>query len=164
PPWPELAAMIGLAVVKAPLVEELLFRGVLQRWLAKSAWNCHLVYALAVAAPAFLNPDPLNPRVWWTAAFVLSILPLYLAFLYIGRASPVRNHYQGILVSSILFAAVHGSVLPTPVALFPLGLCLGYLAFRTGSLVAPVTLHALFNAVACLTLLYWPLLERRGDT
>jgi membrane protease YdiL (CAAX protease family) len=162
PPWLELLGMVGLAVVKAPLMEELLFRGILQRWLAKSAWHCHLVYALAIVAPAYL--DPRNPRIWWTVAFVLSILPIYLALLYAGRLSPYRNHYQSILVSSVLFAAVHGSVWPTPVALFPLGLCLGYLAFRTGRLVAPVTLHALFNAVACLTVLYLPAIERKGET
>jgi membrane protease YdiL (CAAX protease family) len=162
PPWPELAAMVGLAVVKAPLMEELLFRGVLQRWLAKSPWHCHLVYALTLAAPAYLG-GPRDPKVWWIVCFVLAILPVYLGLLYLGRLSPDRNHYQSILVSSILFAAVHGSVWPTPVPLLPLGLCLGYLAFRTGSLVAPVTLHALFNAVACLTVLYLPAIEH-GET
>jgi membrane protease YdiL (CAAX protease family) len=163
PPWPLLAATVGLAVVAAPLIEELLFRGVLQRWLAKSIWHSHLVYALTITAPAVVD-DTKNPRVWWTVALVLSILPLYLAVLYLGRSSPTGKQYQSILVSSILFAAVHVTVWPTPIPLFLLGLCLGYLAFRTQSLVAPVILHALFNAVACLTVLYLPAIERKGET
>src|SRR5262249_28350443 len=130
PPWLRLLAMVGLAVVAAPFMEELMFRGVLQRWLAKSASHCHLVYALAIAAPACID-DIKDPRVWWTAAFVLSILPVYLALLYFGRSSPAGNQHQSILVSSIVFAAVHAKVWPTPVPLFLLGVCLGYLAFRT---------------------------------
>ena len=39
------------------------------------------------------------------------------------------------------------AVWPTPIPLFGLGLGLGWLAYRTRRLVAPVTLHVLFNAV-----------------
>ena len=46
------------------------------------------------------------------------------------------------------------AVWPTPIPLFALGLSLGYLAYRTQSLVAPVVLHGLFNAVAGLAILY----------
>jgi membrane protease YdiL (CAAX protease family) len=53
----------------------------------------------------------------------------------------------------VLFAAMHSSVWPTPVALLVLGLALGTLAARTKSLVGPIVVHALFNAVTCVGLL-----------
>jgi membrane protease YdiL (CAAX protease family) len=40
------------------------------------------------------------------------------------------------------------------VPLFVLGLALGTLAARTGSLVGPMVLHGLFNGVTCVVLLF----------
>jgi membrane protease YdiL (CAAX protease family) len=56
---------------------------------------------------------------------------------------------QAVYSTAALFASIHPW--PTPVALFVLGLGLGWLAYRTQSLVGPMVLHALFNAVACLS-------------
>jgi membrane protease YdiL (CAAX protease family) len=53
---------------------------------------------------------------------------------------------------AILWATVHSNAWPSPVPLFFLGLVLGWLARRTGSLVGPITLHALFNAIAAVQL------------
>src|SRR5207244_297023 len=39
-------------------------------------------------------------------------------------------------------------------ALFPLGLGLGFLAYRTQSLVGPLVLHSAFNGISCLALLF----------
>src|SRR5262249_49370987 len=72
---------------------------------------------------------------------------------YNGHA---RNVAAGILASSLLFAINHASVWPTPIALFPLGLLLGYLAQRTQSLAASMVVHSLFNAVALIGLMLKP--------
>jgi membrane protease YdiL (CAAX protease family) len=42
------------------------------------------------------------------------------------------------------------------VPLFPLGIVLGFLAHRTGSIVPCILLHALFNAVSVTLLLAEP--------
>lgn len=81
------------AVIIAPFLEELMFRGILLPWLRR-----------------VLGPWP------------------------------------AILISSFLFAVAHFDAWPAPIALFVLALFLGYLASRTTSLVAPVVLHATFNA------------------
>jgi membrane protease YdiL (CAAX protease family) len=60
----------------------------------------------------------------------------------------------GLFGSAILFANVHSAVWPTPIALLPLGLGLGWLQLRTQRLLAPIVAHALFNAVACVDMLY----------
>jgi membrane protease YdiL (CAAX protease family) len=66
---------------------------------------------------------------------------------------PPRPDSPAVFGTALLFASIHSAVWPTPVPLFVLGLALGVLASRTGSLVGPIVLHALFNAVTCVTLL-----------
>jgi len=86
------------------------------------------------------------------------LAPLAEEFLYRGvlltaflrAAGPVA----ALVLSSALFAMVH---VPTePQALLPLfflGMALGYAAYRTRSLVAPIIAHALFNGLmVCGTL------------
>jgi membrane protease YdiL (CAAX protease family) len=64
-----------------------------------------------------------------------------------------RRHVQAILASSALFAAVHAQVWPSPVPLVLLAVGLGYLYLRTRSLVGPIVVHGMFNAVSALYLL-----------
>ena len=68
-----------------------------------------------------------------------------------GRGSRVgiRLAVANVLVS-VLFAALHYTVWPTPVPIFFLSLALGGLYQRTGSLVAPTALHMTFNAVSTI--------------
>jgi membrane protease YdiL (CAAX protease family) len=154
--------LVVAAVAAAPLREELLFRGVLQPWLAKNAWGgaaalaAALVFAILavwnyVAADATkdvrLVAADLAP-----AFFILALVPAYLVVRRRSRtpAGPA------IFAASALFASVHSGYWPAPVALFPLALALGWLAHRTRSLVGPIVLHSLFNAVSCVLLLFWP--------
>jgi membrane protease YdiL (CAAX protease family) len=95
--------------------------------------------------------------------FVAAMLPGY--WLLPRLAGLVRNRRQragqtsavnvtrGIYGTALLFAAFHSSVWPTPIPLFLLALGLGYLTYRTQSLVGPLVMHALFNAVPCLLIL-----------
>jgi membrane protease YdiL (CAAX protease family) len=53
-----------------------------------------------------------------------------------------------VYATALLFAACHAGAWPSPIALFVLGLGLGWLALRTRSLTGPLFVHALFNAVA----------------
>ncbi len=64
------------------------------------------------------------------------------------------NALLAIWGSAMLFALGHVEKWPTPIPLFVLGLGLGWLAYRTQSLLAPIVVHGLFNAVACFVL-YW---------
>jgi membrane protease YdiL (CAAX protease family) len=55
-----------------------------------------------------------------------------------------------VFASALLFACVHSW--PTSVPLFLLGLLLGWLAYRTQSLIPSITLHVLFNLSSCVEL------------
>lgn len=61
-----------------------------------------------------------------------------------GGAEQFLGRFPALLVSSLIFAAVHG--FPDMVALLPLALILGWIYQTTRSYVAIVTTHAAFNA------------------
>jgi membrane protease YdiL (CAAX protease family) len=146
----ELAVIVFAAVVAAPLWEELLFRGVLQRWFTVTSWGSNAAVAGALAI-AFLDRGTKGP---WPVLFVLAMVPAYvLVSRTRSRALPRADAARAIFASALLFAAFHSPVWPTPVPLFALGLVLGYLAYRTQSLIAPILLHALFNAVPTIEIL-----------
>jgi membrane protease YdiL (CAAX protease family) len=67
---------------------------------------------------------------------------------YLARRFPL----PAIFGSSMLWAMFHASVWPSPIPLFLLGLGLGWLAYRTQSLVSALVVHMLFNGVAFLVL------------
>jgi membrane protease YdiL (CAAX protease family) len=66
---------------------------------------------------------------------------------YFGRA-------VGVVVSALLFAAVHAH-LPSFAPLFVLGSCFAIAYEWSGSILVPMTMHALFNAIT-LTALAFP--------
>lgn len=91
---------------------------------------------------------------FWLAAVLVStvvLAPLSEELLYRGLLqSMIRQHtrspWPAILVTSGVFAASHSPQYQDMPALFVLALALGYNYERTGRLVAPILLHALFNA------------------
>jgi membrane protease YdiL (CAAX protease family) len=160
--------LVGSAIAVAPVKEELLFRGAIQPWLVRRPWGgaaamfAALVVALAPLLPLVFQKTATTPAqegaepigVLQQFAPVLFVLALVPPFLLVWRWSrtPVAPVVYG---TSLLWAMMHASIAwPTPVPLFVLGLGLGYLAYRTQSLVAPLTFHALFNGVACVMLLF----------
>jgi membrane protease YdiL (CAAX protease family) len=63
---------------------------------------------------------------------------------------------RAIIGTSLLFANFHANVWPTPIPLFLLALGLGWLAFRTQGVVAPIIMHMLFNAIVFAALALQP--------
>jgi len=96
------AVVVVLAVVGAPLVEELLFRGLIQG--------------------AFTRRTGAVPAIFITA--------LIFSFAHIFNEGPAA-----------------------PLLIFPSGVILGYLRYRTGRLAAGMIAHAAFNASLFLVLL-----------
>jgi membrane protease YdiL (CAAX protease family) len=154
----EWGLVIFLAVIAAPVMEELIFRGMLQPYLAAQRYGGHaaMVAALALAVVA-CGRDVWNSRsgpfgdvlvAATPALFILAMVPIFFLIDLTSR-TPVP---AAIFSTSLAFAAIHSSVWPTPVALLILGLGLGALAWRSQSLVGPITVHALFNGVNCVLL------------
>jgi membrane protease YdiL (CAAX protease family) len=156
----EKCLLIFSAVVSAPLLEELMFRGVLQPWLGQRRWGGHLAMAAALAVSLIARGSRLwdsiddgSSRVhWpdlWPALFVVAMVPGYLL---IAR----RPSHAALYGTSLMFAALHSGSWPHPVPLFALGLVLGLLAQRTRSLTSSIVVHALFNGYACIEIfMHW---------
>jgi membrane protease YdiL (CAAX protease family) len=214
-------ALIGVeALAAAPFLEELVFRGVLQGWLARCSRFGHIVVMAATLFVAGLpyffadekkEPDPAP------LLFALCLVPGYVLVVFrhgptgllpfqrplspratrsrdaaedvvdfvndplkeaIREGPPPSSFSEGIQSaksvsydralegsrsrrfplpaiygSSILWAAFHSTVWPSPIPLFLLGLGLAWLAYRTQSLISSLTVHVLFNAVAFLVLM-----------
>jgi membrane protease YdiL (CAAX protease family) len=169
-------------VLLAALVEEMVFRGLLLPWLAQKRpvgretpftvapqHRSILILFLAVGIAALLHaPDIENA---WAAGdrrevavrllpamFILALVPfdfLLPRWRRLRRHLRVRSphHVRAVWASAALFAAIHSQVWPSPVPLFVLALGLGYLYLRTRSLVGPVVVHGMFNAVSAVYLL-----------
>jgi membrane protease YdiL (CAAX protease family) len=159
--WFEPALMVLGAMIVAPVKEEVLFRGLLQPWLAHTQTRGRVAVIIGVGLALYQRSGQLESS-WqaadWRglgsglvpAAFVLAMAP---GFWLLGRLQRPQAA-QAVLGSSLLFAAAHSAVWPTPIPLMVLALGLGWLAWRTQSLVGPIVCHALFNGVACVQM-FW---------
>jgi membrane protease YdiL (CAAX protease family) len=171
----ELAIFALQAAILWPIVEELVFRGILLAWLVQEPKSTgdlilqpqhrsHVCVAAATLLTLQAQPlmDAIKDNRWndllpnlGPFLFIVALLPLYL-FLPFSKwfqrqtrfASPQTN--QALFATAILFAAVHSSVWPTPIPLFVLGFGLGWLALRTRSIVPSIVVHALFNGIAVI--------------
>ena len=96
-----------------------------------------------------------TPDLWafaFAGVMAVVIAPLAEEFLYRGILLMTLVRHVGIVpalvVSSAVFAAAHFTAEPQALLpLFCLGMALGYIAYRTRSLVAPIIAHALFNGL-----------------
>jgi membrane protease YdiL (CAAX protease family) len=143
------------ACVAAPLVEEILFRGIILSW------------AIGGRKPKAIADVPAKLRPWLVAfagvSFaVVSKRPEAIGFslmLTLGLglaiwAFPRKQRYVAAVFStSAMFATFHSSVWPSPIPLFFLAMGLGWLAVRTRGILASAIVHGLFNAVSVVVVL-----------
>jgi membrane protease YdiL (CAAX protease family) len=153
------------AMVLAPFLEELLFRGVLQPWFAKKHWGGDVALAFSLFLALVLRATNLKAA-WSTGewaevvpeltplGFIVAIVPLYLFASRLSNWWSVPSPaMRAIFGTSMLFAMLHAQVWPTPVPLFFFALFLGYLAYRTQNIMPGIFVHSLFNGVATVQLL-----------
>jgi membrane protease YdiL (CAAX protease family) len=163
----EQVLFLTQACVAAPIIEELLFRGVLLSWIA-GARERHtgglvvrpvipprlrplavMVVTVAYAYLAGTRAD--GNRVYGPVLFaVLLTVGLLVLWAVVRRGG---RHARAVYSSAAFFAIVHSAVWPSPVALFVLGLGLGWLAVRTRGVLVPMVVHGLFNAVSAVYVL-----------
>jgi membrane protease YdiL (CAAX protease family) len=156
----EWILLVLTATVAAPVTEELFFRGVVQPWLSGRTQGGAIAITAALGLALLQRLDQL--RASWPnrriAELSEALAPVLFVLLMVGPYLLLRRlrwpHFaETIYGTALFFAAAHSFAWPTPIPLFVLGLCLGYLAYRTQSLVPAITLHALFNGVSCVVLL-----------
>jgi membrane protease YdiL (CAAX protease family) len=83
---------------------------------------------------------------------------IFRFFLY-GVAKRYVGRVIGVVGSALLFAAVHGH-LPSFAPLFVLGTCFAIAYEWSGSILVPMTMHALFNAVTLTALAFPELIQQ----
>ncbi|HEV3446094.1 MAG TPA: CPBP family intramembrane glutamic endopeptidase [Gemmataceae bacterium] len=158
----EWILIIVSATILAPVLEELLFRGVLQPWFASRPWGGTVALLAALSSPFLLRGHKLV-EAWHRkdhAGFLHESTPVVFAGLMIAACYAFERaatkwgarpqEFRAIYGTALLFAMFHVSVWPTPIPLFLLALALGYLAYRTQSVVGPIVMHVLFNTIACI--------------
>ncbi|OBV39121.1 CPBP family intramembrane glutamic endopeptidase [Janthinobacterium psychrotolerans] len=111
-----------------------------------------LLHAYGVAPPASPLPDGQWSWLWLSALAVLAA-PLCEEFIFRGliqgglrRSLPA---WQALIIGAAIFAIVHPPAAMLPV--FVLGLCTGWTYEKSGALLAPMLVHASYNAamLAC---------------
>ncbi len=63
-----------------------------------------------------------------------------------------QSAWLAIVCSSIIFASIHANISHWP-ALFVLAMCLGYAYEKSGSIIRPIFIHIIFNAINIITAL-----------
>ena len=145
-----LAALFFSAAVVAPVLEELLFRVVLQGWLERALGCFGREEPMGAAPLAAEGPLPEPSEVPLALPAQEDSAPP----LQTGSAScPPWRCWVPILATALLFGLVHWGHGAAPVALSLFGLVLGYLYQRTGRLLPVVVLHATFNLFGLATAL-----------
>lgn len=162
------AVAVFLAVGVAPLAEEFLFRVLLQGWL--EAWQTRRAAerqlnsgvlasitakvdnadaALAVSVDSD-NPYAAPLALPTSTSTALNSAPIDTQIdLAAGQLVP---GWLPLVASAAIFALLHATQGPDPVALFPLALVLGYLYRQTHRLVPSLVAHAFLNATSMLLL------------
>ncbi|MBW3658477.1 MAG: CPBP family intramembrane metalloprotease [Actinobacteria bacterium] len=96
-----------------------------------------------------------DPGIWLVVLIVVLVAPFLEEVVFRGLLFQVLRRrlglWPGIILSSVTFSIVHLELIDRPIqlaALLVLGAWLAGALDRTGSLVVPITAHALFNGVA----------------
>lgn len=144
----------GVAVIVAPICEELLFRVFLQGWLENLSGRTVASPLAAIGAP----PQPLEGTSVADHDIAAESEPIPYQptdeVHSLGVARTLQPGYWPIFVSSVLFAGLHLGQGPAPIALFFMGLGLGYLYRQTHSLWPSLIVHVLLNGITiCVTFL-----------
>jgi membrane protease YdiL (CAAX protease family) len=160
--WRRTLGLRGISPIKSIGFGALFFFAILPplaiTFLAYS-WFCQLVGIKEKAqdiADLLANSDSMAVVVL-IAFFAIAVAPVFEEFLFRGFAYPVLKQrwgtWRALMTVSAVFAAIHFH-LPSFGPLFALGVGLGLAYELSGSLLAPITMHALFNAINVAMILY----------
>src|SRR5262249_11445229 len=122
-----------------PIAEEILVRGLVQRWMTADPRTADVTLLsslfLAISWGITTDAPTGSSPALGAILFLVTVGPGYILFERLtSRWLPRPGAARAIYASSILFAALHDAW-PSQIPLFFLSLGLGYLAYRTQSLI-----------------------------
>ncbi len=140
PQWPLRILIAFVAIVVAPVMEEMIFRGLVQ-----TAARTFLETWLVPRAP-YPRIESETPSIQGTTDEPQITSPEPRVPSHEPRAPARTGHiWLAILISSGFFALMHANPGHWP-SLFVLGTCMGYAYEKSGSLIRSMFIHAFFNA------------------
>jgi membrane protease YdiL (CAAX protease family) len=146
-PWLITLALV-VAIVVAPVFEEIAFRGVLQTCLVRLfSW----LFEKREPSPPVPVPSPTMIDGGETAVLAYESPPVVVPP---ARTKSPAVRWAAVLVTAAVFAGVHRVPAFFP-PLFVLAVGLGYAYERTGNLWVSMTTHALFNSLQIVLFLMW---------
>jgi membrane protease YdiL (CAAX protease family) len=158
-----LLAIIG-AVILAPIVEELMFRGIFQGWLERLARPHEAARYRQFSQPEVVRVEAI-PAVGSEGAdpFAAPGVPIREGSIAAEPIAGPAGYWIGeqlrpgplvaLLLPAGIFAGVHYAQWPAPVPLFVLALGLGVVYRRTSSLIGPIAMHATFNGISTIAMI-----------
>jgi membrane protease YdiL (CAAX protease family) len=114
---------------------------------------CGITYLVTTSALGLFPSPRANPIAdpnlpYWLAALAIVAAPVFEEFIFRGLIFGGLRRSLGLpaaaLASAAIFGLVHPAAAVIPVA--TMGLCAALVYARTGALVAPMLVHALYNA------------------
>ena len=111
-------------------------------------------YPISEQAAASMKPfsDQIAAAPWFTAVFLMAIVPAIceeLAFrgFIFGGLIRNRSRLRAVLITALMFGISHG-VLQQSIAASLMGLLLGYVALKTGSVLPGILIHLVNNTLS----------------
>lgn len=152
---------LAQAAFVAPLIEEILFRGILLPWIGGGRDRTPGNSIIPAVVPVGARPWLVVALSALYAASTGKLPPLAFAGvlavgLVVVRVAVRRSKWRtagAVYSSAAFFGVIHSAVWPSPIPLFVLGLGLGWLAMRTRGVLVPTIVHGLFNAVSAVYVL-----------
>jgi membrane protease YdiL (CAAX protease family) len=141
------------AVVLAPIAEELLFRAIIQQWLIKVLKRRAVRQQTIepyVELSGVTRSDSSTGIEFWEEDQPFA--PPRGASRPVDASADNWATSRAIILTSLFFALLHAPQWPAPIPIFVLSLVLGTVYVRTGSLIAPVIMHASFNGLSTIAM------------
>ncbi|TWU60673.1 ABC-2 family transporter protein [Rubripirellula tenax] len=139
--WTTLPMAVLLGVTLHP------FYVMLAQWIS-------FTYPISEQAIEAMKPftDQIASAPWLTVVFLMAFVPAVceeLAFrgFIFGGLVRERHHLRAVMISALMFGISHG-VLQQSIAATVMGLLLGFIALRTGSVLPGILIHFTNNALS----------------
>ena len=152
------------AVIGAPLLEEQIFRGLIQPWIIAKKNGVLITiccaiflgviqfsddwfkaFSLAWGDRSMENDSQLQIHITKALAPLLFSLLVSIVIIIINKKNRVNS---AIGATALLFGMIHAFAWPSPVGLTLLGIGLGIAYAKTGNIVTPIFIHMGFNCLA----------------
>ncbi|MEM9827177.1 MAG: ABC transporter permease subunit/CPBP intramembrane protease [Planctomycetota bacterium] len=112
------------------------------------------LYPISPEALASMKPfvDQIASAPWWTVVFLMAVIPAIceeLAFrgFIFGGLVRGQGRFRAVLISAALFGISHG-ILQQSISASVMGLLLGWVTLRTGSVLPCMLIHVTSNALS----------------